>query len=190
MARPREFQPEDALAGVMDVFWRKGFEGTSMQDIEAATGLNKQSLYRVFGDKRAMYLAALDYYDQTEIAAAADLLAKPGAARKKFQRLFDRLLRQAAPGGDRRGCFLCNASTDQGQLDAETRRFVSAAVARMERNFAGALAVSPPYDTDKRRRSAMASKLLAGYFGMRVLIRAEAPVETMKAAARQMLAEI
>ena len=68
MARPRAFDPDTALQDVMNVFWKKGYEGASLQDIEAATGLNKQSLYRAFGDKRAMYLAALDIYEKNIIA--------------------------------------------------------------------------------------------------------------------------
>jgi AcrR family transcriptional regulator len=71
MARLREFEIGEALDGVMDVFWRQGYEGASMQDIEAATGLNKQSLYRIFPDKRAMYLAALERYEAKRRAKSA-----------------------------------------------------------------------------------------------------------------------
>ena len=71
MARLREFEIGEALDGVMGVFWRQGYDGASMQDIEAATGLNKQSLYRIFPDKRAMYLAALERFEAIEFEKAA-----------------------------------------------------------------------------------------------------------------------
>ena len=53
MARPRSFDPDEALDLARDVFWRKGFQGTSLDDITAATGLAKPSLYAAFGDKNA-----------------------------------------------------------------------------------------------------------------------------------------
>jgi TetR/AcrR family transcriptional regulator, transcriptional repressor for nem operon len=79
MARPLGFDPDQASTDLMEVFWTHGFDATSMQDIEAATGLAKQSLYRQFGDKRAMYHAALKAYGAVEIAAGAALVAEtPG----------------------------------------------------------------------------------------------------------------
>ena len=60
--RPRAFEPETALAQAMDVFWSDGFAATSLDDISAATGLNRPSLYGAFGDKRALYLQAYGQY--------------------------------------------------------------------------------------------------------------------------------
>ena len=67
MGRPREFDEDEALAKIMDVFWEKGFEGTSMSDLETATGLRKGSLYAAFGDKRAMYRKSVELYGRTAI---------------------------------------------------------------------------------------------------------------------------
>ncbi|MCK5748523.1 MAG: helix-turn-helix transcriptional regulator, partial [Oricola sp.] len=119
MARLREFEIGDALDGVMSVFWRQGYEGASMQDIEAATGLNKQSLYRLFADKRAMYLAALARYEDKALAGAEAVLCGEGAPREKIRAVFDAVVALAAKG-ERAGCFLCNAAADQGQQDKET----------------------------------------------------------------------
>ena len=190
MARPRAFEPEAALDDIMQVFWRKGYEGTSLQDIEAATGLNKQSLYRLYADKRAMYLAALRRYDETVVAQTAAVLREGVDARRKFQRLFNKVLEEASPGAQRWGCFLCNASADQAQLDPQSARFVSAAVERVETVFNEALASSSPYDRNAKARKAAAVKLLAFYFGLRILIKANAPAASLKAALRQVLEEI
>jgi TetR/AcrR family transcriptional repressor of nem operon len=184
MARPRKFDPQEALEKVTDVFWRKGFEGASMQEIEAATGLNKQSLYRLFPDKRAMYLAALQKYEEQEGEPLRAMLSGPGGASERFKRVFDNLVASAARG-DRRGCFLCNAATDQAQLDPATQGFVSAAVKRFERMFREALRVSAPYNRDREATKAKAAALLSAYFGLRVLTRANAPLNTIEAAARQ-----
>ncbi len=189
MARPRQFNPDEALEKVTDVFWRFGFEGASLQDIEAATGLNKQSLYRIFPDKRAMYLASLKFYEATEVNQAAAVLARPGGAKTRFARLFDDMIARISKG-DRRGCFLCSAAAEQSQLDDATRAFVSGALERVETMFATSLAASPRYKNDEGARQAKAAELLAIYFGIRVLTRANSPVATIRAAADQALASI
>jgi len=120
MARPRSFDPEQTLGALKALFWEKGYNGTSMQDVEAATGLGKQSLYRVWTDKRAMYLAALSAYARDEMTGMAQLLDGEGSPRARLATLLDGAVAQA----DRRGCFLCNASLDQAQADPETRKVV------------------------------------------------------------------
>ncbi len=190
MARSKEFEPEQALQAIMNVFWTKGYEGASLQDIEVATALNKQSLYRAFGDKRAMYLAALSAYDDMASEYARAALGGTGSARTRFDRLLNAVIDSTIMRGDRRGCFLCNASVDQAQLDPDTQKFVRAAMGRIERAFADALSVSAPYASNPRKREKMAAKLLAGYCGLRVLIKAGAPEEMLKKAVRQMVSEI
>lgn len=63
--RPRAFDRDAALAQATFVFWKKGFEATSMADLTAAMGIGSPSLYAAFGSKEALYQAALDYYRQT-----------------------------------------------------------------------------------------------------------------------------
>ena len=190
MARPREFDPDDALSRITPVFWEKGYEGSSLHDLEAATGLNRQSLYRAFGDKRGMYLAALAAYDETEGARMIALLAKPGGARRRVARAFDKTIIEAAKVGDRSGCFLCNASLDQTQLDDQTSAFVAKTMAKIKNAFASALAASEPYASDRRRRARTASMLLAAYLGLRVLVRANIPVAELRRAADRALEAI
>lgn len=173
MARPRAFDPDTALQDVMNVFWKKGYEGASLQDIEAATGLNKQSLYRVFGDKRAMYLAALDIYERNIIAERiAPLVKTDDSAYDRFDTLFTNAITARTVKGDRRGCFLCNASVDQAALDAGTGQKVQAMMGRIVTLFDGALATTPPYDRDPDARRAQAQALLAAFLGLRVLVKA------------------
>jgi len=60
--RPRAYDPEAALDAALDLFWRAGFASTSMDDVSAATGMNRPSIYAAFGDKHALYLKALEHY--------------------------------------------------------------------------------------------------------------------------------
>ena len=79
--RPRAFEPETALAQAMDVFWRDGFAATSLDDVSAATGLNRPSLYGAFGDKRALYLQAYGQYrKRVNETFAADVRGARAAA--------------------------------------------------------------------------------------------------------------
>ena len=82
MARPREFDEIDVIENLMNVFWDKGYEAASMQDLVAATGLLKGSLYGAFGDKQSLYLTALKQYDRTRIQAGIDMLNGEGSARQ------------------------------------------------------------------------------------------------------------
>lgn len=171
MARPREFEPETALQAITETFWEKGFEGTSLQDLVGATGLKKGSLYAAFGDKRAMYHAALRQYDRHEISAAIGLLRKPGSAREKVARLFDAVLQGAARPDGRRGCLICNAAIDQAATDDEASKVLTASIARLEAAIIGALDAETendgyPPDFDKQKTG---QGLLASYFGLRVL---------------------
>lgn len=183
MARPREFDTDKALREMTLLFWEYGYDGTSMHDIERATGLRKQSLYRAFGDKRAMYLATLAAYERAEIAQSARLLEMPGDAATRFGRLFGEIIESAAAGGDRRGCFLCNASIDQAPLDPATGKLVTDMMGRIERTFSAALSAADaaPADPDRLRKTARG--LMAGYFGLRVLVKAGAARDMLEDAA-------
>ena len=85
MARPREFDADDALERVTRVFWNRGFEHTSLDDLCAATGLGRSSLYAAFGDKRALYLKALARYEERSVAL--------GVWMQKIKRIRSHLLR-------------------------------------------------------------------------------------------------
>ena len=103
-----------------------------MDELVTATGLRKGSLYAAFGDKRSMYLKALALYERTAIEQTSQLLASPGAPEKRISAFLDLAIDAVAVQKDRRGCFLCNASVDQGMLDPETERSVKASIRRLE----------------------------------------------------------
>lgn len=190
MARPRQFDPDEALRTVKDVFWRLGYEGASMREIETATGLNKQSLYRLLGDKRQMYLRSLGHYEEHDLAQVEALLQEGGSARERFRRFFDLLIESAVRSNDRRGCFLCNASVDQATLDARSQEKISGLMDRMRAIFMNALAISPPYDKDEAKREALASHLMSCHFGLRVLIKGGLPEAVLRQAAGAAIASI
>jgi TetR/AcrR family transcriptional regulator, transcriptional repressor for nem operon len=180
MGRPREFDEDEALARIMDVFWEKGFEGTSMSDLETATGLRKGSLYAAFGDKRAMYLKALALYGRTAVDETVRVLTGIDTPERRIGRFLQAPIDAVALENDRRGCFLCNASIDQAAVDPETQSLVNGSLERLGRVLEKVLSELSTKDNSRRR--ADAQHLLSVYFGLRVLAQAGQPVRMLKAA--------
>ncbi len=190
LGRPREFDEDEALAKIMNVFWAKGFEGASMSDLVSATGLRKGSLYAAFGDKRAIYRKALALYDRTAIDRAVRLLAGPAAPEKRISEFLQSAIDAVAVQKDRRGCFLCNASVDQAVLDPETEHAVKGSFRRLGRALEEVLSELAVTSTDDTQRHADAQNLLTVYFGLRVLARGGHPVKALKDAKEATLRSI
>ena len=117
MGRPREFDIDQALDRAMGVFWQKGYEGASLQDLLGAMQIARGSLYKAFEDKHSIYLATLDRYDRTEVEAGIAFLCDPeaGDGLTKIRSMLESVKSDKA----RRGCFLCNAAIDRASLGAQ-----------------------------------------------------------------------
>ena len=136
MARPREFDIDEALDNAMAVFWRKGYDGTSLPDLLDGMQITRGSFYKAFADKRSVYLSCLDRYDRAVISEAVTRLTDDarGDGRSRIAAFFNAV----AAGGrtDRRGCFLCNAATERAPFDAEVEVKVAAMTERLRAAFA------------------------------------------------------
>src|SRR5947199_10530244 len=80
MARPKEFDPETALDKAIELFWRKGYEATSIEDLVASMDINGGSLYETLGDKQKLFLACVDRYCNGLAASRLSLLDQPSPA--------------------------------------------------------------------------------------------------------------
>jgi TetR/AcrR family transcriptional repressor of nem operon len=173
MARPRQFDEVQVIENLMQVFWDKGYQAASMQDLVAATGLLKGSLYGAFGDKQALYLAALKHYDRTRIQAGIDMLNGEGSARQKTARLFDNVIESTKRGDFAGGCLLCNASLEMAVTDRQVRSEVKTTIRRLKLAIKDALQM----ETENQDQAAgLAAFIVSAYFGTRVLAKAGAPV--------------
>lgn len=95
----------------MNVFWQRGYDATSMDDIVRASGVGKQSLYDTFGDKRALYLAALDLYATQRAQLLRDALDAPGSPRAALVALLRNLAKTIGDPAQP-GCMLTDAAAD------------------------------------------------------------------------------
>jgi len=174
MGRPREFDIDKAVDRAMEVFWIKGYEGASLQDLLKAMKIARGSLYKAFDDKHTIYLAALDRYDRTMIVPGAAELSDPesGDGLARINRVLEGA-RDAVAENDRRGCFMCNAGIDRAVTDPKVRKKVLAMMKRLEGGFATALKESRlAANWPAKRRTETARLLLDTYMGLNVLARA------------------
>ena len=161
--RPRAFEPETALAQAMDVFWKDGFAATSLDDVSAATGLNRPSLYGAFGDKRALYLKAYDQYRKRMNEQFQPMFQAREPLRAKLRRILNAALDLYLSGPDGpRGCFTVLSAASEAIADPGLHSLVGEAIDGADRAFgrlfADARAAGElPRDVDPRRLARMAS---------------------------------
>jgi len=135
--RPRTYDPEAALRQAIGAFWRTGYSGTSLDDISAATGMNRPSLYAAFGDKRTLYLKALDHYWNLGHAAMREALAPDRPLRDGLMRVYKKALSIYFSGkGHPRGCFAIGTATAEAVDDATIRTALALGLRRLDESFA------------------------------------------------------
>ena len=130
MARPRAFDEAEVLDRAVDLFWERGYEATSIADLEEHLGLGRQSLYNTFGDKEHLFLKALERYAERGHEMRKELLMRPGAGLAEIRAFFDANVNLLTEGGHRRGCLVANSIVEpagdipevQGQCRLNQRR--------------------------------------------------------------------
>ena len=127
--RPRQYDPERALAKAAEAFWKHGYAATSLDDLVAATGMNRPSLYAAFGDKRDLYLKTLTRYQQQSRAIGAQITADDPPLRVFLKRFYEAALAIYLESGDEaRGCYSISTAPAQAVTDAGVRDFLAASI--------------------------------------------------------------
>lgn len=140
MGRHREFDVDQALDAALSVFWRKGYEGASLEDLTRATGVARPGLYSAFGNKASLFLKALDRYDAQYMAFMSEALAEP-RIRDVVRRILEGSLAVQTRDDETRGCLGVNgalACSDEAEpirqeLIARRTATEAALCARLER---------------------------------------------------------
>jgi len=135
--RPRAYEPEIALSRALDVFWKEGFAATSLDDLSAATGMNRPSLYGAFGDKRELYIKSYESYRDRARVRMAEVFALDLPLRPMLLRVYGIALDMYLSGKDGpRGCFTVMTATSEAVFDPEIRALVVTGLVEMDRFFA------------------------------------------------------
>lgn len=142
--RPRGYDPAAALGKARDAFWRNGFSATSLDDLSAATGLNRPSLYGAFGDKKALYMATLQR-SRTEMLGGLERgLAQPGSLRDVLKAVYSGASAIYRSGGEaQRGCFLIGTAVTESVADPDVRNLLDQVFGELDAGFAARMAASP-----------------------------------------------
>lgn len=193
MARPRTFDEDDVIAAAREEFWNRGYAATSVDDLTAATGLGKGSLYGAFGDKHSLYLRALDDYIASSLEGVRATLRDPryGA--------YDRLARHicgqtkaVVAENNRRGCLMAKSAAELAGTDDAVEQKVGSAYASWRDELVTCIREAQRDGSIDARRNAqaLASALLAFMRGQEALHKGGAKPAQLKAAAEEMVSLI
>lgn len=179
MPREKEYDADEVVDRAMRHFWASGYEGSSVADLVAATGLSRGSMYAAFGDKRGLFMESLRRYDRRERAAFLDRLALDHPPREAVVAAFHAAARgrKGAP----RGCLLVNTALELAPHDRALQTFVNGAFDTVRTFFYERIEAAQAEGTVRPDLDAAATSeaLLGLFLGLRVLHRSGSSNSTL-----------
>ena len=173
MPRRKRFDTDDVLMKAMDLFWRQGYQATSMEDLAKVMGLSRASIYNEFPNKHALFVRALRHYDKVWRENWLADLTKSSSPRQAILDVFEAAIDACLADGSRDGCLLINTALELSPYDPEVADIVTRAFTEMEAFFRTSVergkALGEIRDTVAEERTA--SALLGLFIGLRVLVR-------------------
>jgi TetR/AcrR family transcriptional regulator, copper-responsive repressor len=135
--RPRAYQPDVALGKALDLFRKDGFAATSLDDLSAATGMNRPSLYGAFGDKRELFIKSYQRYREDARAAMAGIFRDELPIRQRLARIYTVALDIYLSGdAGPRGCFTVMTAASEAVSDPDIRAMVLEGFSELDKAFA------------------------------------------------------
>lgn len=167
VSRTRAFDTDAVLDAAVGAFWRRGYEATSLADLEEATGLSRSSLYQAFDSKHGLFTAALERYRLTNIDPALAAMEAPGAGADALHGYFTILATtlRSDPGLAVRGCLIVNAMTERGGHDPAARAAGLAYLQRVTAAITNALQGAARDDGERAAVTSRARILCAALIG-------------------------
>ena len=171
MARPKAFDPGEAMQEAMEAFWERGYHATSVSDLLSEMKLNRGSLYGTFGDKKTLFLAALTEYERQGRSMMKEILERPGRARDAIREFVVEAGRMSVGAAGQKGCLGLKAAMEMAPQDQDVADFVRQVTLAREKMLAKVIkrgqdegGIRP--DLDSR---AAARYLFAAVAGLRVM---------------------
>ncbi|TQM26038.1 TetR/AcrR family transcriptional regulator [Nocardia bhagyanarayanae] len=188
MARPKQFDEERAVQAAMRAFWTAGYEATSTQDLCAATGLGRSSIYNTFTSKHELFRRALDRYMAAKNGPIFELLDGTGSAKEKLRALLEQAA--DAPEDEPAGCLVVNSTVELAPRDPEVAAILRADLRRRHDAITATIAEGQRAGEIHKSREAneLAHFLIATISGIRVAARGGADRKTLSAIAETALA--
>jgi len=189
MARPKEFDRDAALAKAVEVFWDKGYEATSTDDLVRAMGIGRQSMYDTFGDKHRLYVAALERYKDEQSATFHASLRDSRSPLSAIEAVLFGVSAER-PCDRARGCLMIGATAELAGVDDDVARIAKDSTHKVEASFEHAVRAAQekkelPAGIDAR---AAGRFLTSTFFGLKLSAKSGASPEALRDIARFALA--
>ena len=135
MARTKDFDEDEVLNRAMNIFWSKGYQGTSMEDLVSGLGISRSSMYDTYSDKHSLFIKALENYQRMGIVKIQDILNGPGNAKEMVRKLMEHTIYGISDGKKRTGCFMLNAEVEVAPHDKKVNNLICKKDQQMEEIF-------------------------------------------------------
>jgi TetR/AcrR family transcriptional repressor of nem operon len=135
MARTKDFDEDEVLSKAMNLFWLKGYSGTSMQDLVDGLGISRSSLYDTYGDKHSLFLRALENYRELNSERMAKIGREASSAKDAIRLVLEFYINELVKDKDHKGCFLVNAAVEMAPHDKEVNGMLCQNDRQMEEYF-------------------------------------------------------
>ncbi len=187
--RRKEFSKEVALERAVDAFWENGFHGASMEDLVKRTGVNRFSLYGMFGDKRGLFEEACRSYAAKMFETRVSLMEGKDSAMDSILAFFESAVGASQGPGKEKGCLMTNSIVELALHDKAFKKMAESFLARLEAAFRNALGnarkrgeIHPDSQVDE-----LAAHLTCLTQGLGVLVRSGKPASELKSVIKSAL---
>lgn len=135
MARTKDFDENEVLTKAIQLFWHKGYNGTSMQDLVDGLGISRSSLYDTYTDKHTLFVKALESYQAAGTIKIQEIVSHSGGAKETVKKLLGFVANELLNDKQQKGCFMVNAEVEVAPHDAEVNNLVCRNDQQMEEAF-------------------------------------------------------
>jgi TetR/AcrR family transcriptional repressor of nem operon len=135
MARTKDFDENEVLMKAMHLFWSRGYNSTSMEDLVSGLGISRSSLYDTYTDKHTLFIKALEHYQQVNYSKIQEILSSPGSAKETIRKLIEFATINLSDGKKGMGCFMVNAEVEVAPHDKKVNNLVCSNGQQMEDIF-------------------------------------------------------
>jgi TetR/AcrR family transcriptional regulator, transcriptional repressor for nem operon len=171
MPKVKQFDEETVMDSITQLFWTKGFNGTSIDELVHVSGLSRSSLYDTFGNKHDLFLKALSHYQEQSSCQLEELIAAIKSPKQKIIRFFQFAIQDILADKKRKGCFMVNSSTELCNLDKKVAQLAQGNHQALAAQFTGWIKAAQDAGeiANKTKACDLANGLYAALCGLRVM---------------------
>lgn len=125
MARTKDFNEEEVLEKALNIFWQKGYNGTSMQDLVDGLGISRSSMYDTYTDKYSLFILALERYRERTAREMMQMINQAASPKAVIKKIFQSVVTESLFDKVQRGCFLVNTCVENATHDKAVAKIVN-----------------------------------------------------------------